>query len=797
MKLYLFILGLFIFPPAVFAQEAYNFYVSSTGNDANPGTLDAPKKTVAGLNEAIRSVPDSQQLKTALRSGDVFNGTLQSNTVIHAATYYPAGGKNFAIMKGSEMVGASWARVPGNGNGNVYSITIPVNGFMGAGINGIGQYSFVYVFEIDKQQERIAPLTARRMLSFVSGIATVETTPGSFFEPVVYNSSGITLYIHTGNSLSPNNNPRYRYEICTQARGINADRQNGNSFERLWLTGYGAGNGMISSGGNSSFDRVIFGPGAAAHHVALKSGSIDNALFLPGPKNTNGSAVVFYDVQGEWRRNQLKNSIFLDIKYPIYSHVSNGSNYSSLVVDNVIAFGTTGDAYGFFECANTDSVVMDRVYCDNYLYGYHFGSSQYVNIRNSIFKDALEAVGFPDLAINATINNTLMRIKGNNRIAGVVTSHGSKVILSNSIIHIKNQQSTANPLSGFFINGSRSANGIINAQGNIFICDVPDDNYILAAFTNRTSSGLQQNDFWDNNVYILLNGNKLVWGERYNTTGGYIEINSFDSWKRITGQDRNSIFLDLRGDIRGLKAVFADPDNGDYSLANTIEGNRIRQMRAGMIAPVTCFVKKPSYEEAAKIIINNGVLTANACRNPCTQTNIRIDNHISTGLAENKKIVINWDIADETQVDHYEIMRSTGNSGYTSIGSVPAETNYNYTFTDSNVMAGILYRYSIGLVTKNNQKCFSAVSSVQTENGRAVQIFPNPSSGKVFIGLNDYTGPVTVKIYNVMGRKIYEKKMTAYYGQPLQADVSFAVKGFYWMHVQTDIVDNKQGFVLQ
>ena len=800
MRVILFLINIFFTCSWLQGQPVYDYYVSNSGNDAGAGTPATPKRTLAGVNAAVlnASVIQGQCLKIGLKGGDIFNETFSPGFPVYAGGWYPFGGKNFAVLKGSKDCNSGWEIQ----NSNIYRQRINVNGFRGYGINTIGAYSYVYVFEIDRQLEVSSPLTARRMLSFVSSLSAVALSPGSFYQPPVTSPDSVELFIHTTDGASPNNHLRYRYEVCTRDWAFNSSYQQGNTFERLWVMGYGAGNGMIPAGANTTFNRMIFGPGAAVHHLGLRGAVINNSLFLPGPKNTGSYAVVFYDVEGFRRHNTIRNSIFMDIKYPVFVHKSGGSNFAALELDNVIAFADTTEAASFVECLDTDSVFVTNCYSDKYPYGYNASRARFAAIKNNVFRNCVNGIGFPTMDLTATINNNYISITNANngqRCNGIRMSSSNRLIVSNNIIHYKNQQAvTAFPFVGYLFSGTGNNSGFINAYGNIFISDVAPGNYVVAGTANTENGPGTGHDTWRNNVYILLRGDDIQWmvTDRNSNHGRY-ETTSFAEWKLQSGQDRNSLFFDLRNDPRGLKAIFVDPDNGDYTLANTLEGNSIRNLRAGMVNPVTCFLKRPTYEEAAKIIMNDAVLTSNACRNPCNRGNIRSAYTLNTTIGTGKKVIVDWHINDESAVDRYEIMRSFGNNDFSAIASIPATSNINYTYTDSNVMAGIQYRYSIALVTKLNEKCYSSVTNVQTNDGRPVTVYPNPSTGRIMLGLNAYTGPVDITIHDVMGRKVYAKQVNAIYGMPVTIDLSNERKGFYWLQVQTNENSTKQGFVIQ
>ena len=144
----------------------------------------------------------------------------------------------------------------------------------------------------------------------------MENTPASFYTPINTNENPMPVFIHTSDGSSPNANAKYRYEVTVRDWAVNSTYQKDNKFENLWIRGFGAGNGMLPGGDNSYYNKIVFGPGAAIHHLVVRSGTIDHSLFLPGPENTNSFAVVFYDAEGLGRHCTIKNCMFLDIPTP-------------------------------------------------------------------------------------------------------------------------------------------------------------------------------------------------------------------------------------------------------------------------------------------------------------------------------------------------------------------------------------------------------------------------------------------------------------------------------------------------
>ena len=799
MKGILLLTGIFFCCFCVKAQGGFDYYISNTGNDANAGnSKQLPKKTIAGVAATVSGgAMPVQPLKIGFKSGEVFNETFFPGFPVQVGTYFDNGSKNFAILNGTAVFDSGWVRTPGTSN--VYEQSIPVTGFTGYGINNVGSYSIVSVFEIDKALEQTSPFTARKVLKFFNALQTAEAVPGSFYEPVTVNANPIKVYIHTSDGTSPNNNSRFRYEVTVKDRAINSTYQQNNRFERLWVRGYGAGNGMIPAGANSSFNRMILGPGAGIHHLGLRGATISNSLFLPGALNTDFYAVVFYDVEGYHRHNSISNSIFLDIPYPLYAHNSYGSNFGALELNNVVAMGDTSELQSFIEISSTDSVVLNNVYTAGHKYGYGYGNAPYFSAKNCNFIDAVSGMAFSVENRTAVVNNCFVKTRGLQRSFGMVLGTYTNLVLANSVFHVKNYRNGPVPdYTAGFVDGAGLSNNRVSISQNIFIADTDPSGFTIAGNAANPYNPEAANSRWDNNVYILLRGNNLFWRIlKADTAGAVAVLVNFDEWKQRTGNDTKSLFFDLRDDPRGLKAIFVDPDNGDYALANTPEANQVRRLRAGMVSPISCFIKKPTYEEAARIIVNDGVISANACRRPCVQNNIRVNHNFDGAVSAAKKVALQWNLEDEKGIDHFEIVRSFGNTDFTSIASVPAMGLTNYSYTDSNVLAGITYRYSLVAVTQLLEKCYSEVRSIKMEDGRPVSVYPNPSSGKIKLLLNSYTGPVKINIVNVLGITVSSKEYNSVYGFPIEMDLSAASKGFYWMRIQTDKENLLQSFIIQ
>lgn len=771
------------FHATTFAQEKFDFYLSNKGNNAYPGTSQLlPKQTIGGIKSSLNNVALSKGVaKLGLKAGDIFNESLTTSYPVWVNTFNDIPEqKGFAILDGGQKADTGWLLL--DSSSGVYQQKITYEGFTGYGVSNIGSYSYIYVVEIDRELEKTAPFTARKILNFVSDLPALENTAGSFYIPFNTTDNPVQVCIHTSDGNSPNSHKRFRYEVTIRDCAVNSTYQPGNRFENLWVTGFGAGIGMLPGGNNSYYNKIVFGPGAGIHHLVARSGVINHSLFLPAAKNTNYFAVVFYDVEGLGRHCTIKNSMFLDIPQPVYAHTSYGTNYGAVEIDNVLAFADSTDNGGFMYTSNNDSVLMNSVYIDGYRNGYNYGNAKYAAISNSCFKDVAFGIAFSALnPVLASVKNVLVKTKGAAATTGIVMQQNTDLTVKNSVIHILNQSR-----GGAFINGAGNsgANGKINATGNVFICDIDGEGMLMAAATNTDNGIATTADKWDNNVYVLLRGKSIYWRVTSAATiGGNLNVSDFAEWKRQSGQDNNSLFFDLRNNPRGLKAIFADPDNGNYDLANTPEGRQVAALRAGMSSPVTCFLQKPTYEHAAGLIQNDEVLSVNTCRNPCSQNAIRIDASFDTTLIAQRTIQLNWRVTEQKNIDHYQVQRALENAVFSSIGYRSVTTDSLYSFID-NIQPGVHYRYRLLIKPKGFGECYSETRAVSIDDSHSFTIYPNPSAGKMLVSLNGHRGTVEMELSNLTGQIIYKKETYSSYS-PVELDISNQPKGVYLLKVKT------------
>ena len=483
---------------------------------------------------------------------------------------------------------------------------------------------------------------------------------------------------------------------------------------------------------------------------------------------------------------------------PLYAHTSYGTNWGAVEMDNVVGFADSVLVGPFMYTSNTDSVLLNNIYADGYSSGYNYGNASYAAISNAIFKDVQFGIAYNTAynAIHSKVDNVFIKTTGANFTSGLIIQDRTILNLHHAIVHVKNgNNSTGNSIVGAFISGAGSTKNSLVASRNIFIGDVGSGKSLAAATTNTNQGIATSKDSWDYNVYILLRGNTIQWAVTNPVTneGSYI-VKNFDDWKKQSGQDKHSIFFDLRKDPRGLKAIFEDPENGNYDLADTREGNQVAALQAGMTDPVSCFLKRPTYEEAAEMIQNDKAFSVNKCRNPCTQNSIKVNASFALDTLNNRQVKLKWTISEQDNIDHYILQKATANSTFRMINSMQVSHDSMYTWVD-NVQSGIEYRYRLMVVAKSGNKCYSDFKTIKFKDDKPFTIYPNPSTGKILISMNGFIGRTSFTISNSVGQVVLVKEGASFYS-PQALDIINQPAGVYLIRVKTIKGIFVQSFIL-
>jgi hypothetical protein len=93
---------------------------------------------------------------------------------------------------------------------------------------------------------------------------------------------------------------------------------------------------------------------------------------------------------------------------------------------------------------------------------------------------------------------------------------------------------------------------------------------------------------------------------------------------------------------------------------------------------------------------------------------------------------VKWAVADEIDVDHYEIEKSTNGRDFKTIGSVPSGKKNVYSFTDGQVTNGaVLYR--VRNVDIDGRSKYSPIVRINLNTTIELKAFPSPATSQVTI----------------------------------------------------------------
>ena len=162
---------------------------------------------------------------------------------------------------------------------------------------------------------------------------------------------------------------------------------------------------------------------------------------------------------------------------------------------------------------------------------------------------------------------------------------------------------------------------------------------------------------------------------------------------------------------------------------------------------------------------------------PLTMVNYKL-------LMNNDKQVLNkWETANEINVSHFNIQRSTNGKDFITIGKLNAKGfSYNeYAFTDQVPNVGVNY-YRIVSVDKDGKISYSEVKQVVISKEQvAINIYPNPVLQSSWIHIQ-CKGAKQVVITDYLGSIVFLSTVDR---QPLSVNTQQFTKGLYIVQVTT------------
>jgi len=156
---------------------------------------------------------------------------------------------------------------------------------------------------------------------------------------------------------------------------------------------------------------------------------------------------------------------------------------------------------------------------------------------------------------------------------------------------------------------------------------------------------------------------------------------------------------------------------------------------------------------------------------------------------DQKEVLVSWQTASEMNCDRFIVEHSRDGTNYNDIAVVKAAGNSSslkeYSYDHLRPEYGMHY-YRLDQVDFDGNSKYSEVRTVNINNGLAIQVFPNPSSGKITISTNSKIK--SVLLTDLTGSKVKGLELDSP-SMMLEMDNTALHAGIYLLQVNTE--DNK------
>ncbi len=131
--------------------------------------------------------------------------------------------------------------------------------------------------------------------------------------------------------------------------------------------------------------------------------------------------------------------------------------------------------------------------------------------------------------------------------------------------------------------------------------------------------------------------------------------------------------------------------------------------------------------------------------------------------AKGKTAQVEWNVANEIEVQHYEVERSVNGIAFTKAGQVQATGSNSYSFNDATPIDGTSY-YRVKSVDKSGKTTYTKVMpvTIHTNAASSLTIYPNPLNGKTFqVQIsNKAVGTYILQLISNGGKQLYNKTIS-------------------------------------
>lgn len=166
-------------------------------------------------------------------------------------------------------------------------------------------------------------------------------------------------------------------------------------------------------------------------------------------------------------------------------------------------------------------------------------------------------------------------------------------------------------------------------------------------------------------------------------------------------------------------------------------------------------------------------------------------------VVDGKQVVLGWTVTAEENLDGYIVEHSTDGRTFSAIAKVNAAQRKNYSMTDSKPAKGVNY-YRLKMLDRNGAFKLSEVRQVVFSKGNVLALYPNPTSGLVYIsGLEGVSTAANVTISDDMGRIVWQGNLNGNQLAAGRVDMTSYASGTYVIRVIAEGVNTAIRFVKQ
>jgi glucose/arabinose dehydrogenase len=321
----------------------------------------------------------------------------------------------------------------------------------------------------------------------------------------------------------------------------------------------------------------------------------------------------------------------------------------------------------------------------------------------------------------------------------------------------------------------------------------PDGNIMAEIFANGKDLGTVTSSFYKNSTGSLRLRNGSSYADRnvtitpqYQPTSGFpVKVRIYISKKEYEDLDNNALsgitgLSDLRlhknsDPCQSAIAAATSIINPDFKLEH---GDSAYVLQADNITGFSTF-----YIGSTNVLL------------PLTSLNFK-------GKYKNEISYLSWETSNESNTDHFEVERNTGDGTYTSIGTVVAKGNNagktQYTLNDdeaSKLGTSRLY-YRLKVTDRDGSYTYSNVVVVDIPGSfiTRISVFPNPADKQATLLISSpEEQKITWQLVDVTGRSVMTKNTVIKKGEnKITIDLNTLRTGVYFLQVNGRFVNAQE-----